>query len=74
MRLASSAVHELRQSNAEHRAIQLIRDPLAGESAWLPDLQTLEIQSYAVTTAVLVKQVTDALEITDLRIPDAWKL
>ena len=53
--------------------IQPIRDRLVGEMAMLPDLQTPEIQSYAVTTAVLVRQVTGALDITDLRIPDAWQ-
>ena len=53
--------------------IQLIRDRLVGEMAMLPDLQTPEIQSYAVTTAVLVRRVTEALNITDLRIPDAWQ-
>lgn len=39
----------------------------------LPDLQTPEIQSYAVTTAVLIRRVTGALKIADLRIPDAWQ-
>ena len=53
--------------------IQLIRDRLVGEVAMLPDLQTPEIQSYAVTTAVLIRRVTEALDITDLRIPDAWQ-
>ena len=53
--------------------IQLIRDRLVGEMAMLPDPQTPEIQSYAVTTAVLVRQVTGALDITDLLIPDAWQ-
>lgn len=53
--------------------IQLIRDRLVGEMATLPDLQTPEIQSYAVTTAVLTRQVTGALDITNLRIPDAWQ-
>ena len=48
--------------------IQLIRDRLVGEMATLPDLQTPEIQSYAVTTAVLVRQVTGALDITNLHI------
>ncbi len=53
--------------------IQLIRDRLEGEMAMLPDLQTPEIQSYAVTTAVLIRRITGALDITDLRIPDAWE-
>ena len=53
--------------------IQLIRDRLVGEMATLPDLQTPAIQSYAVTTAVLVRQVTGALNITDLRLLDAWE-
>ena len=53
--------------------IQLIRDRLVGEMATLPDLQTPEIQSYAVTTAVLVRQVTGALDITNLHISDAWQ-
>ena len=47
--------------------IQLIRDRLVGEMAMLPDLQTPEIQSYTLTTAVLVRRVTGALDITDLR-------
>ncbi len=53
--------------------IQLIRDRLVGEMAMLPDLQAPEIQSYAVTTAVLVRRVATALDIKDLRIPDAWQ-
>ncbi len=53
--------------------IQLIRNRLVEELANLPDVATPEIQSYALTTAVLVRRMTKALNITDLRIQDAWQ-
>ena len=53
--------------------IQLIRNRLAEELANLPDVTTPEIQSYALTSAVLVRRITEALNITDLRIQDAWR-
>ena len=53
--------------------IQLIRNRLVGELANLPDVTTPEIQSYALTSAVLVRRITEALNITDLRIQDAWQ-
>ena len=53
--------------------IQLIRNRLVVELANLPDVTTLEIQSYALTSAVLVRRITEALNITDLRIQDAWQ-
>ena len=53
--------------------IQLIRNRLVEELANLPDVTTPEIQSYALTTAVLVRRITEALNITDLRIQDAWQ-
>ena len=53
--------------------IQLIRNRLVEELANLPDVTTPEIQSYALTSAVLVRRITEALNITDLRIQDAWR-
>ncbi len=53
--------------------IQLIRNRLVEELANLPDVTTPEIQSYALTSAVLVRRITEALNITDLRIQDAWQ-
>ena len=53
--------------------IQLIRNRLVEELANLPDVATPEIQSYALTSAVLVRRITEALNITDLRIQDAWR-
>ena len=53
--------------------IQLIRDRLVEELAILPDLTSPEIQSYALTSAVLVRRITKALNITDLRVQDAWQ-
>ena len=53
--------------------IQLIRNRLLEELANLPDVTTVEIQSYALTSAVLVRRITKALNITDLRIQDAWQ-
>ena len=53
--------------------IQLIRNRLVEELANLPELTTPEIQSYALTSAVLVRRITEALKITDLRIQDAWR-
>ena len=53
--------------------IQLIRNRLLEELANLPDVTTPEIQSYALTSAVLVRRITEALRITDLRIQDAWR-
>lgn len=51
--------------------IQLIRNRLVEELANLPDVTTPEIQSYALTSAVLVRRITEALNITDLRIQNA---
>ena len=53
--------------------IQLIRNRLLEELANLPDVTTDEIQSYALTSAVLVRRITETLNITDLRIQDAWQ-
>ena len=53
--------------------IQLIRNRLVEELDNLPDVTTPEIQSYALTSAVLVRRVTEALNITDLRIQDEWQ-
>ena len=53
--------------------IQLIRNRLVVELDNLPDVTTPEIQCYALTTAVLVRRITEALNITDLRIQDAWR-
>ena len=53
--------------------IQLIRNRLVEELANLPCVRTPEIQSYALTSAVLVRRITEALNITDLRIQDAWR-
>ena len=53
--------------------IQLIRNRLVEELANLPDVRTPEIQSYALTTAVLARRITEALNITDLHIQDAWQ-
>ena len=53
--------------------IQLIRNRLVEELANLPDVTTPEIQSYALTSAVLVRRITEALKIADLRIQDAWQ-
>ena len=53
--------------------IQLIRNRLVEELVNLPDVTTPEIQSYALTSAVLVRRITEALNITDLRIQDAWQ-
>ena len=53
--------------------IQLIRNRLVEELANLPDVTTPEIQSYALTSAVLARRITEALKITDLRIQDAWR-
>ncbi len=53
--------------------IQLIRDRLVEELANLPDLTSPEIQSYALTPAVLVRRITKALNVTDLRVQDAWQ-
>ena len=53
--------------------IQLIRDRLVKEISDLPGVTTPEIQSYALTSAVLVRRITEALNITDLRIQDAWE-
>ena len=53
--------------------IQLIRNRLVEELVNLPDVATPEIQSYALTSAVLVRRITEALNITDLRIQDAWR-
>ena len=53
--------------------IQLIRNRLVEDLANLPDVTTPEIQSYALTSAVLVRRITEALNITDLRIQDAWR-
>ena len=36
-------------------------------------MTTPEIQSYALTSAVLVRRITEALNITDLCIQDAWR-
>ena len=53
--------------------IQLIRDRLVKEIADLPGVTTPEIQSYALTSAVLVRRITKALNITDLSLQDAWE-
>ena len=53
--------------------IQLIRDRLVEELVNLPELTSPEIQSYALTSAVLVRRITEALNITDLRVQDAWQ-
>ena len=53
--------------------IQIIRNRLVEELVNLPDVTTSEIQSYALTTAVLVRRITEALNITDLRVQDAWQ-
>ena len=53
--------------------IQLIRNRLVEELTNLPDVTTPEIQSYALTTAVLVRRITKALNITNLSIQDAWR-
>ena len=53
--------------------IQLIRNRLVKELADLPDMTTPEIQSYALTSAVLARRITEALNITCLRIQDAWQ-
>ena len=53
--------------------IQLIRNRLVEELANLPDVTTPEIQSYALTSAVLVRRITETLNIADLRIQDAWR-
>lgn len=52
---------------------QLIRDRLASDLTVLPDLWTPEIQSYALTSAALVRRITGALKITDLHVTDAWQ-
>ena len=51
--------------------IQLIRNRLVEELVNLPDVTTPEIQSYALTCAVLVRRITEALNIIGLRIQDA---
>lgn len=51
--------------------LQLFRNHLASELDNLPDVRVQAIQSYALTTAILVRRITEELQITDLRIPDA---
>ena len=53
--------------------IQLIRERLREELANLPEGTVPELQSYTLTTAVLMRRITEALKINDLRIPDAWQ-
>ena len=49
--------------------LQLFRDHLAHELKNLPDIRSQEIQSYALTTAVLLRYITQELGIEDLRVP-----
>ena len=49
--------------------LQLFRDHLAHELRNLPDIRSQEIQSYALTTAVLLRYITQELGIEDLRVP-----
>lgn len=51
--------------------LQLFRNHLASDLDSLPDVRAQEIQSYALTTAILVRRITERLKITDLNIPDA---
>lgn len=51
--------------------LQLFRSHLASELDGLPDVREQEIQSYALTTAILVRRIIERLRITDLSIPDA---
>ena len=53
--------------------IQFIRNRLVEELTNLPDVTTPETQTYALTTAVLTRRITEALNINDLRIQDAWQ-
>ena len=52
--------------------LQLFRDHLATELDNLPDMQSREIQSYALTTAVLTRRILDSLDIKDLTIPSEF--
>ena len=49
--------------------LQLFRDHLATELRNLPDVRSLEIQSYALTTAALARRILQHLDIDDLTIP-----
>ena len=51
--------------------LQLFRNHLASELNGLPDVRVQEIQSYALTTAILVRRIIERLQIIDLSIPDA---
>ena len=48
--------------------LQLFRDHLATELGNLPDVRTQEIQSYALTTAILTRSLVERLDIGDLRV------
>ena len=48
--------------------LQLFQDHLAAELSNLPDIRSQEIQSYALTTAILVRTLVDRLGIGNLRI------
>ena len=52
--------------------LQLFRDHLAKELGNLPDIRSQEIQSYAITTAVLVRYIVQELGIEDLKVPTPY--
>ena len=48
--------------------LQLFRNHLAAELSNLPDIRSQEVQSYALTTAILVRKIVERLEIDNLEI------
>ena len=51
--------------------LQLFRDHLTTELGNLPDIRTQEIQSFALTTAILTRSLVERLDIGDLRVRGA---
>lgn len=52
--------------------LQLFRDRLACELRDLPDIRSQEVQSYALTTAVLVRYVIQELGMEDIQVPTPY--
>ncbi len=52
--------------------LQLFRDHLAFELRNLPDIRSQEVQSYTLTTSVLLRYITQELGIEDLKVPTPY--
>ena len=66
---ANDSCHHPKNGRLSSMKLQLFRDHLAHELRNLPDIRSQEIQSYALTTAVLLRYITQELGIEDLRVP-----